>query len=139
MSTKKTLLSVVVAFLLSNILTTIWYAATDEANYVPYRREEINYLALVLNHLVYAGIMVFFFPYFYAKATRKIRGFAFGVMMATLMFLPQAMVIRAIWAVDFDAIFILNTLAHLIIGGIMGLSLSIIYDYKNTTDHDSIS
>ncbi len=139
MSTKKTLLSVVVAFLLSNILTTIWYAATDEANYVPYRREEINYLALVLNHLVYAGIMVYFFPYFYAKATQKIRGFAFGVMMATLMFLPQAMVIRAIWAVDFDAIFILNTLAHLIIGGIMGLSLSIIYDYKNTTDHDSIS
>lgn len=130
MTINKPILSFLVAFILSNVLTTFWYMATDEANYVPYRKEEVNYLALVLNHLVYAGIIVYLFPYYYSKAPKNSRGFLFGCVMGALMFLPQAMVIRAIWKVDFNTIFALNTLAHVLIGGAIGFSIALIYGFK---------
>ena len=131
MSVKKSILSILIAFLISNILTTLWYMVMDEANYVPYRRDEINYLGLVLNHFIYAVLMVLLFPSFYSKATKKPRAFLFGVIGSALMFIPQAVVVRSIWKVDFNAIFILNTIAHLIIGGLMGLSISFIYGKQN--------
>lgn len=131
MSTKKFTLSVLTAFILSNVLTTIYYMLTDEANFVPYRKEEINYLGMLLNHLIYAGLMVYLFPFFYAPNPKKGRSFLFGCIIAALMFLPQALVVRSIWKVDFNSIFVLNTIAHLAIGGIMGLAIAFIYNYKS--------
>lgn len=131
MSIKKFILSILVAFILSNVLTTFWYIATDEANYVPYRKEQVNYIALMLNHLIYAGIVVYLFPFYYARAPKNGRAFLFGCVMGCLMFLPQAMVIRAIWKVDFNAIFALNSLAHVLIGGIMGFAIALIHNYGN--------
>lgn len=133
MTTKKTLLSILIAFILSNVLTTIWYMLTDEANMIPYRRSEMNYGALVLNHLIYAALFVYLFPSFFEKKPQSARGILYGAVVSLIMFLPQAMVVRAIWEVDFNGIFVLNTLTHTAIGGIMGLSISIIYNYKNST------
>ncbi len=135
MNTKKMVLAVIVAFVLSNLLTTVWYMLTDEANTVPYRRDEINYPALMLNHLLYVGLIVYLFPFYYKTSPQTGRGFVFGCLAATLMFLPQAIVVRAIWKVDFNLIFVLNTLAHLLIGGIIGLAIAFIYNYKNP-NHD---
>lgn len=133
MNTKKMILSVVVAFVLSNALTTAWYMATDDANFVPYRRAQINYAGLMLNHLVYALIFVYLIPFYLKSAIKVGRGFVFGVLMAAMMFLPQAMVVRSIWKVDFDAIFALNSLAHLVIGGIIGVVVTLIYKPKKQT------
>lgn len=126
-STKKKLIALVVTFILSNVLTTLYYMMTDDANMVEYRRDEMNYGALMMNHLIYAGLFVFFFPYYYQRHEKPANGFLFGILMGALMFIPQALVVRAIWKVDINAIFFLNTTAHLIIGGIMGLATALIY------------
>ncbi|MEM7372143.1 MAG: hypothetical protein AAF587_26230 [Bacteroidota bacterium] len=131
MNLKKTTLSILIAFILSNVLTTVWYMLTDEANFVPYRREATNYAALMLNHLIYVALLVYFFTDYYAKQPRLSRGFLYGAMMAAMMYIPQAIVIRSIWEVDFNAIFLWNTVAHVVIGGIIGIAVALIYQYKN--------
>ena len=133
MHIKKPLLSVLIVFILSNLLTTFWYMLTDEANFVPYRRAEINYLALLINHLLYACLIVYLFPYYYQHFLKRWRGFVFGCITAALMFLPQAIVIRAIWKVDFNMVFVLNTLAHVFIGGVLGWTITFMYHAKNKT------
>lgn len=133
MTLKKTILAIIVAFILSNVLTTLWYMLTDEANFVPYRREVTNYGALMLNHLIYVTLMLYFFVDFYARQPKLSRGVLYGCMMAAMMYIPQAIVIRSIWAVDFNAIFVWNTIAHVVIGGIMGVAIALIYQYKNPT------
>ena len=134
MSTKKSLLAIVVTFVLSNVLTTVYYMVTDEANMISYRRDEMNYLALMANHLIYAALMVYFFPTYYVKNPVKSRAFVFGVLIAALMFIPQALVVRAIWTVDINTIFFVNTFAHLFIGGIMGTSIALIYGNGQASD-----
>ena len=47
--------------------------------------------------------------------------------MAAVMFVPQALVVRSIWMVEIDAIFFVNTVAHLLIGGVMGVVTALIY------------
>lgn len=119
------------AFLVSNILTTLWYMMSDTANFVSFRREEINYVGLVLNHLIYACVFVQLFSSYYEKRRNLKSGFYYGLLMGTVMFIPSAIVVRSIWTVDFNTIFILNSFAHIAIGGIMGLVVSIIYNYKS--------
>ncbi|GEM_PF-2319852 len=132
MKTGKFLVSVFGAFLVSNLLTTLWYMAMDDANYVPYRREEINYAALLVNHLIYALLVVYLFPYYYEKHRTRLGAFGYGVIAAALMFIPQALVVRAIWKVDINTIFLLNSIAHLAIGGVMGVVVALIYDFKKS-------
>ncbi|MFX3625818.1 MAG: hypothetical protein ACN6I4_00525 [bacterium] len=126
MKTKYFILSVIAAFFVSNILTTVWYMLMDEANYVPFRREEMNYAALTLNHIIYAGLMVYFYPFYYLKKPSMGNAFVYGILIAALMFIPQALVVRSIWTVDIDANFFMNTIAHLVIGGVMGVFIKLI-------------
>ena len=131
MNYKKTILAIVVLFILSNLLTTTWYMVTDEANFVPFRRSEINYGGLMLNHLVFVAGFVYLFPgYIRSKNTRP-NAFIFGIVIAAIMFIPTGMVVRSIWEVDFNSIFLMNAIAHMLIGGILGVILSLIYNYKN--------
>ena len=133
MSTRKSIWAVVAAFLLSNILTTAYYMLTDEANMVPYRRESINYAALLANHLIYAALFVHLFAPYYKQRPQLSRGFLYGVLMAAVMFVPQALVVRGIWKVDINTIFFINSLAHLLIGGIMGVVTALIYGKSSAT------
>ena len=96
----------------------------DAPNEVPFRRETMNYGLLMLNHLIYAGLMVYLFPYYWAKHASAAGAFQYGIVIAALMYIPQALVIRSIWTVDVNMIFLLNTLAHLVIGGVMGVAIS---------------
>ena len=123
MPTKTFLIATVVVFLLSNVLTTLWYMLMDAPNVVPFRRETMDYGLLTLNHLIYATLMVHFYPYYKAKHFTIGGAFRFGVLIAALMYIPQALVIRSIWTVDVNTIFVLNALAHLFIGGAMGVAL----------------
>ena len=123
MPTKTFLLATVVAFLVSNVLTTLWYMLMDAPNVVPFRRETMNYGLLIFNHLIYAALMVHFYPFYRVKHNTISGAFRFGVLIAALMYIPQALVIRSIWTVDVNTIFFLNTLAHLAIGGAMGVAL----------------
>lgn len=130
MNFKKTILAIIAAFLASNVLTTAWYMFSDEANFVSFRKEEVNYLGLILNHLVYASIFVYLFSSFYEKAPKLSRGFLYGALMGAVMFIPSGIVVRSIWTVDFNTIFLLNSVAHVVIGGMMGLLVAFIYNYK---------
>ena len=131
MNLKKAMLAFIAAFLISNILTTVWYMLSDNANFVSFRKEEVNYLGLILNHLIYAGIFVYLFSSFYEKKPKLSRAFLYGILMGILMFVPSGIVVRSIWTVDFNSIFVLNTMAHTLIGGLMGVVVSLIYNHKN--------
>ena len=130
MSAKKSMLSIVILFVVSNILTTVWYMLTDEANIVSFRREEPNYGGLAINHLVFICGFVYLFPHFIKEQNTRIKSFIYGVVLALIMFLPTGIVVRSIWQVDFNTIFIFNALAHGVIGGILGLISGVIYNYK---------
>ncbi len=138
MKTKYYVLGILVAFIISNVLTTIWYMVMDEQNFVPFRRDEINYLGLLVNHLIYAGIMVYFYPFFFWQKPSSQNAFLFGGLIAALMFIPSALVVRSIWQVEIDAVFFSNTIAHLCIGGIMGIALHLITK-KNLSNNNTES
>ena len=133
MNIKKTIIAVLLLFVVSNVLTTVWYMLTDNANFVSFRRDEINYAGLVFNHLVFVIGFAYLFPFFIKNQNNILRAFWFGMVLAAIMFIPSGMVVRSIWQVDFDFIFLMNTLAHLCIGGILGLTIYLVYNYKNNT------
>ncbi|MDC6366693.1 MULTISPECIES: hypothetical protein [Flavobacteriaceae] len=130
MTVKKSVLSVLLLFILSNVLTTVWYMVTDDANYVPFRRSETNYLGLILNHLVFVLGFVYLFPSFIKERNTMGNALWYGVVLSGIMFIPTGLVVRSIWQVNFDAIFLANTLAHLTIGGILGLVLFLVTKKK---------
>ena len=74
---------------------------------------------------------VYLFPHLIQAKNSKLNAVLFGVILAGIMFIPTGLVVRSIWEVEFNAIFIKNALAHLAIGGIMGVVFSVIYNYKN--------
>ena len=88
----------------------------------------------MLNHLIYAIGFVYLFPFYYKEYKTYFRAFAFGVILSVIMFIPTGIVVRSIWAVDFNAIFIMNSIAHITIGGIMGLVMAFIFSFKNKKD-----
>lgn len=130
MNTKKSILAVAVLFVLSNMLTTLWYMAMDDANYVAFRRDEINYAGLILNHLIFVMGFVYLFPFYIKSQNSYAKSVLFGAVVSAIMFLPTGLVVRSIWQVDFNLIFVLNTLVHITIGGVLGLVLRMIYNYK---------
>ena len=125
MSSKKKILAFVAGFLISNFLTTLYYIVTDEPNFVPIRRDETVFAGLFLTHFIFVGIMVIMFPR-WARVDKPLlsEGTIFGVLMAGMMFIPQAVLVRSIWVVDFNLIFVINTIAHLIIGAIIGMAIA---------------
>lgn len=130
MSSKKFILAVVVSFILSNSLTTLWYLFTDAANMVSFRKAEMNYVGLIMNHLIYALLFVVLFVPFFEQNPKLSRGFIFGLLAGAIMFVPSGIVVRSIWTVDFNGIFVLNSIAHIFIGGLMGVASAIIYNWK---------
>lgn len=128
MNVKKATLAFVAGFILSNVLTTVYYIITDEPNFVPIRREETIYIGLLLTHLFFVGIMVAMFPRWARPDGSLIsQGAIFGALMSAMMFVPQAILVRSIWTVDFNLIFVVNTIAHLVIGAIVGIVIAWIY------------
>ncbi len=130
MNIKKFTLAVIALFIVSNVLTTVWYMITDDANFVPFRREEVNYLGLLLNHLLFVIGFLYLFPFLISERNTKGNAFIFGLVLASIMFIPTGMVVRSIWQVEFNAIFLLNALVHALIGGVIGLTARFIYNYR---------
>ncbi len=130
MNFKKSILAIILLFIASNVLTTSWYMLTDTANFVSFRRSEINYGGLMLNHLVFVMGFVYLFPTYLRAKNTKLNAFWFGLVLAAIMFIPTGLVVRSIWQVDFNFIFLMNTIAHLVIGGVLGLLASLVYNYK---------
>ncbi len=130
MNRTRYILSVLIAFIVSNVLTTLWYSLMDEPNMVSFRREEMNYFGLVMNHLLYASIFVYLFPFYYDRKPGALRSATYGALLSAVMFIPSGMVVRSIWTVDFNSIFILNALAHIVIGALMALATAKIYHFK---------
>ena len=131
MNIKKSILSVIILFVLSNILTTVWYMLMDEANYVPFRRDEINYGGLMLNHILFVSGFVYLFPSYIKSKNTVLRAVQFGAVVASIMFIPTGLVVRSIWKVGFNGIFVFNAIAHAVIGVVLGIVARLIYNYKN--------
>ncbi len=127
---KKFIGSFIVCFLLNNILTIAWYTFTAEANTVPFKREQPDYLLLQLNHIVFAFILAYVYPMGYKGGNLVTEGFRFGVLMGILMFLPTGLVVRGIWQVPANLMFVYNTIFHAIASGICGIGIAFIYGKK---------
>lgn len=134
MNYKKSILAIALLFITSNLLTITWYQLTDEANYVSFRRTEINYGGLMLNHLIFVMGFVYLFPNYIKSKNSKLNSFCYGSILAAIMFIPTGLVVRSLWKVDFNQIFLMNTVAHLTIGGVLGIVLSLIYNYKRRNE-----
>ncbi len=129
MNTRKWILATVVLFVLSNVLTTTWYMITDEANFVTFRRPEVNYLGLMINHLVFVIGFIYLIHLLLQVKPGISSAFGFGMILAGIMFVPSGIVVRSIWQVEFNLFFYLNALAHLVIGGILGVGFQMIHRY----------
>lgn len=130
MNIKKSILAVLLLFIASNVLTTLWYMLSDDANFVSFRRSEMNYAGLMLNHLIFVMGFVYLFPTYIKAHNTRLYAFWFGMVLAGIMFIPTGLVVRSIWEVEFNLIFLLNSMAHLFIGGVLGLISSLLYNYK---------
>ena len=73
MSTGRAITALVVGFLLSNILTTIYYIITASMNTVPFQREQQVFIGLFLTHLI------FHFWISQPRLKASLRGFNFRV------------------------------------------------------------
>ena len=125
MTGKKTALALIAGFIASNVLTTIYYLITDEPNFVPIRRDQTIYAGMMLTHLIFVGIMVVMFPrWVHTTGSLLSQGALFGALMAGMMFIPQAILVRSIWTVDFNVIFIINSIAHVVIGAVIGMIIA---------------
>ena len=128
MNTGKALTALVVGFLLSNILTTIYYIVTASMNTVPFQREQQVFVGLFLTHLIFVGIMVYMYPRWSRAGDSAVaQGALFGALMAAMMFIPQAVLVRSIWTVDFNTIFVANVVAHTVIGAMVGVAIALIH------------
>ncbi|KAA3642929.1 MAG: hypothetical protein DWQ07_20620 [Chloroflexi bacterium] len=128
MSTGRAITALVVGFLLSNILTTIYYIVTASMNTVPFQREQQVFIGLFLTHFIFVGIMVYMYPRWSRSVDSAVaQGALFGALMAAMMFIPQAVLVRSIWTVDFNAIFAANIVAHTVIGAIVGIAIALIH------------
>ena len=128
MNLKKFIFSTFITFFFSTLLTTIWYSLSSEANTVSFTRATPNYGLLTTNHLLYAIGFVYLFPFYYNNFKTTKSAFLYGVIVASIMFIPTGLVVRAIWEVEFDMIFIINTFIHILIGGITGVITALIYN-----------
>ncbi len=134
MNSKKAALALVAGFILSNVLTTVYYIVTDEPNFVPIRRAETVYAGMMLTHLIFVGIMVVMFPRWSRSGQSLLsQGALFGALMAGMMFLPQAILVRSIWTVDFNLIFVVNSIAHVVIGAVIGIVIARIMGEPEST------
>jgi hypothetical protein len=121
---KSKVYAIIAGVLLSNVLTTVYYIITSRPNHMgPFQRPEYNYLGLMASHIIYVCILVLTFTKWYRTSDNAIikQGVIYGILMAAMMYLPQAFVVRSIWFVEFNLIFVFNILAHLTIGAIIGL------------------
>ncbi|WP_372371194.1 hypothetical protein [Candidatus Uabimicrobium sp. HlEnr_7] len=127
---KKFLAAFITCFLISNVLTIVWYTATADANSVPFKREQPDYLLLQLNHIVFAFILAYIYPIGYKGGSLLKEGFCFGVLMGILMFLPTGLVVRGIWEVPANLMFVFNTIFHALAGGVCGVGIAFTYGKK---------
>ena len=131
MSTKKFFISLIAGFVTSMILTSIYYYIMDEPNMVDMRRSEMIYPGLMATHLLFVGLMILIYQRWRRVEESAVRqGSIFGVLMAAMMFIPQAVLVRSIWTVDFNGIFIVNIIAHLLIGAVIGIVIALIIERK---------
>ncbi len=113
-------LSAVLAFIASNVLSTAYYMATATENTVAFARDVPRYELLTANHLVFAVALAWLYPRFIDHGSRATAGLRFGAMMGLVMFVPTGLVVRGIWTVDFDAIFLANCAFHIGCGAVLG-------------------
>jgi hypothetical protein len=126
---KSKIYAIIVGVLSSNVLTTAYYMITSSPNHMgAFQRPEYNYLGLMVNHIIYVSILVLTFARWYRTSDGSVikQGVIYGLLMAAIMYLPQAFVVRSIWLVEFNLIFVSNIVAHLMIGAIIGLLVAAI-------------
>jgi hypothetical protein len=124
---KSKIYAIIAGVLLSNVLTTVYYLMTSSPNHMgAFQRPEYNYLGLMVNHIIYVSIVVLTFTRWYRTDDGSVlkQGIIYGLLMAAIMYLPQAFVVRSIWFVEFNLIFVFNILAHLVIGAMIGLMVA---------------
>ncbi|MEM7029054.1 MAG: hypothetical protein AAF629_05635 [Chloroflexota bacterium] len=127
MTIKKFTIAVVVAFIISNILNTIYYAVTAAGHVWEMTKAEPNYPLLMLNHLVFVLLLAYVYPIGYKGGSPIAEGARFGALMGLIMFVPTGLVVRAAWEVPITPYFLADIVFHTLATAIMGISIAFVY------------
>ena len=119
-------LSAVAAFFLSNLGNTAYYALTADMNRLEFTREEPLIGLFVAHHVLYAVLLAALYPRFRRSGAVWTEGAWFGLLTGTLVFLPNALVVRGAWDVPVNLGFAANTAFALGLGTLIGVVVAAI-------------
>ncbi|MCB9759473.1 MAG: hypothetical protein H6739_06505 [Alphaproteobacteria bacterium] len=119
------ILSAVAAFFISNIGNTAYYAITADWNRLSFTREEPLIGLFVAHHVLYAALVAGLYPRF-RRSGSALESLAFGLVTGTLVFVPNALVVRGAWEVPVNLAFLSNTAFALFIGVLVGVAVALI-------------
>ena len=130
---KKFVMALAAAFLISVVFNTIYYAVTAEGHTFVLTKAEPNFALIMLNHVVFALLLVYLFPIFYRDGSSIVEGAKFGALMGLVMFVPTGLVVRGAWDVPITPYFYLDIVMAAVITAIMGIAIGMIYGQKKMT------
>ncbi len=127
MKPKYFILAFLSATFVSILLNSIYYGVTAEQHLWEMTKETPDWGLMILNHLVYAGLLTYIFPFGYTGKSVWGEGARFGALMGMVMFVPTGLVVRAAWEVPMTPLFALDIAMAAIISAIMGCAIAAIY------------
>ncbi len=121
----RTPLSAVAAFFISNIGNTLYYMVTADWNRLEFTRDEPIISLFVAHHVIYGLLVALLYPRF-KRSGSWLEAVAFGLATGTLVFVPNALVVRGAWEVPVNLAFASNTAFALSVGVAVGLVVAAI-------------
>lgn len=127
MNIKKYIFAVIAAVIISIILNTVYYAVTAAGHTWAMTKAEPNLLLMMLNHVVFALLLAYIYPFGYQGGSPVSEGARFGVLMGLVMFVPTGLVVRAAWEVPITPYFLLDIVVAAVVTSLMGIAIGLIY------------
>lgn len=127
MNVRKFGLATLAAVVISVLLNTVYYAITAAGHEWAMTKTEPLWGLMMLNHIVFAGLLAYVYPIGYQGGAPLLEGVRFGALMGLIMFVPTGLVVRAAWEVPITPYFILDILMAAIISAVMGIAIASIY------------
>ncbi len=122
------ILSILGAALVSIVGNMIYFTVTHEYHAFEMTKAQPLMSLIMLNHLVYAGMMVYLYPHFAMNVqNHQKKGWWFGVCMGIIVFVPSGLITRGAWEVPITFFFPIDIVFVALLSGLMGVVIGRIY------------
>ena len=116
------------ALLISIIGNFAYFTATHEFHVFAMTKAQPLMGLIMLNHLVYAGMMTYLYPHFVRKFENHLkRGMWFGTCLGIIMFVPSGLITRGAWEVPITFFFPIDIVFIALLSGVMGITIGLAY------------